>query len=85
MLISVRVTTVLMRHQVLVEHLLVSDLIVDLVIQLELDPIKSHHLLAIVTVVIESVNFLVDHLHNLILVQAVEIRGMATHDAHLTV
>ena len=25
------------------------------------------------------------HLHNLILVEAVEIRGMATHDAHLTV
>ena len=85
MLVPVRVATVLMRHQVLVEHLLVSDIIVYLVVQLELDPIKSNHLLTIVAVVVKPVHFLVDHLHDLILVQAVEVRGMATHDAHLTV
>ena len=85
MLVPVRVASVLMRHQVLIEHLLVSDLIVYLVVQLELDPIKSDHLLTIVAVVVKPVHFLVDHLHDLILVQAVEVRGMAAHDAHLSI
>ena len=53
----------------LVEHLLVPNFIVHLVIQFKLDTIELHLLLIIV--VGKSIDFLIDHLHDLILVKTV--------------
>ena len=64
-------TTILMCHQVLVKHFLVADLSINLIVQLELDPVESHHLMAIISVVVKPVNFLIDHLHDLVLVKSV--------------
>ena len=53
----------------LIEHLLVPNFIVHLVIQFKLDTIELHLLLIIV--VGKSIDFLIDHLHDLILVKTV--------------
>ena len=57
-----------MRDQVLVEHFLVADFSIDLVVQLEVDPIEADHLLAIVPVIVKTIDLLINHLHDLILV-----------------
>jgi len=85
MLVAMGVPSVLVCHQVLIKHLLVANLIVHLVFKLELYAIEADHLLIIVAVVIEAVHLLVDHLHNLIFVETVEVRGVPPNDPHLAI
>ena len=60
-----------MRDQVLVEHFLVADFRIDLVVQLEVYPIEADHLLAVVPVIVEAIDLLINHLHDLVFVEAV--------------
>jgi len=53
----------------LVEHLLVPDFIIHLVIQFKLDTIELH--LVLIVVIGKSIDFLINHLHDLILVKTI--------------
>jgi len=70
---------------VLVKHFLVANLIVDLVFEVELHAVQTHHLVVFVAVVAQPVHLLVNHLHYLVLVEAVEVCSVAPYDFHLVV
>lgn len=56
-----------------------------MVVKVELDAVKSHDLMILVAIVIQAIHLLIYHLHNLVFVQAVKIRGVAPNNAHLVV
>ena len=69
----------------LVKHLLVADFVVDLIVKFEFYAIEPDDLRLLVVVVSKPIDLLIDHLHDLVLVEAVEVSGMTAYDAHLSV
>ena len=63
------VASLLFLHQMLVEHLLVANLVVDVVVELQMHTVKVDTFA--VFIVINAIDLLVDHFHDLVLVEAI--------------
>ena len=63
------IASLLFLHQMLVEHLLVANLVVDVVVELQMHTVKVDTFA--VFIVINAIDLLVDHLHDLVLVEAI--------------
>ena len=78
--VTMMVMILLLFHQVLIKHFLVADLVVYLIVQLELHSIDID-LLAIL-VEVKTVDLLINHLHDLVLIETIEVRCMSAHNSH---
>ena len=63
------IASLLFLHQMLVEHLLVANLVIDVVVELQMHTVKVDTFA--VFIVINAIDLLVDHLHDLVLVEAI--------------
>ena len=63
------IASLLLLHQMLVEHLLVANLVIDVVVELQMHTVKVDTFA--VFIVINAIDLLVDHLHDLVLVEAI--------------
>lgn len=63
------IASLLFLHQMLVEHLLVANLVIDVVVELQMHTVKVDTFA--VFIVINAIDLLVDHFHDLVLVEAI--------------
>ena len=63
------IASLLFLHQMLVEHLLVANLVIDVVVELQMHTVKVDAFA--VFIVINAIDLLVDHFHDLVLVEAI--------------
>ena len=63
------IASLLFLHQMLVEHLLVANLVIDVVVELKVHTVEVDAFT--VFIVINAIDLLVDHLHDLVLVEAI--------------
>ena len=66
---SATTPSVLLLDQVLVKHLLVPDIIIQLVFKLKFDTVDLHVIAIFIEA--ESINLIVNHLHDLVLIKAI--------------
>ena len=63
------IASLLFLHQMLVEHLLVANLVIDVVVELKVHTVEVDAFT--VFIVINAIDLLVDHFHDLVLVEAI--------------
>ena len=63
------IASLLLLHQMLIKHLLVAYLVIDVVIELEVHTVKVDSFA--VFIVVNTIDLLVDHFHDLVLVEAI--------------
>ena len=63
------IASLLFLHQMLVEHLLVANLVIDVVVELKVHTVKVDTFA--VFIVINAIDLLVDHFHDLVLIEAI--------------
>ena len=63
------IASLLFLHQMLVEHLLVANFVIDVIIELQVHTVKVDTLS--VFIVVNTIDLLVDHFHDLVLVEAI--------------
>ena len=63
------IASLLFLHQMLVEHLLVANLVIDVVVELKVHTVEVDAFT--VFIVINAIDLLVNHFHDLVLIEAI--------------
>ena len=63
------IASLLFLHQMLVEHLLVANLVIDVVVELQMHTVEVDAFT--VFIVINAIDLLVNHFHDLVLIEAI--------------